>query len=214
MTDPMLVNIDASAETGERNAQAGFTLSEFLVCALILLVVASAVFSTLSEIQRAAGYQTEVQSVLCNTRMAVQTIERYIRQAGNDPLHSGLSGITIISETEMRIQSDLTGSSGAGNPDKGDPDGDINDSGENVTIRYNGISRSIEIVPDGGSAQIITGYIAGLTFEYYDGSGAIATVGSDVRKITVTVMGTSLLRDPHTHEVFGVKLSSDISVLT
>ena len=214
MTDPILADIDASAGAGERDTQAGFTLSEFLVCALILLVVASAVFNTLSEIQRATGYQTEVQSVLYNTRMAMQTIERYIRQAGNDPLHSGLSGIAIISETEMRIQSDLTGAAGPGNPDKGDPDGDINDSGENVTIRYNGISRSIEIVPDGGSAQIITGYIAGLTFQYYDGSGAMATAGSDVRKITVTIAGTSLLRDPKTHQVFGVKLSSDISILT
>ena len=119
------------------NRQSGFTLTEFLIAASILLVLSSAIFSMLTEIQHAGSYQTEVQFVLNNTRIAMQTAERYIRQAGNDPLGSGVSGITIVSAQEIQIRSDLTGSAGPGNPDKGDPDGDIGDSGESIAIRFN-----------------------------------------------------------------------------
>ena len=200
------------ATTGERKSQAGFTLAEFMISALILLIVASAVFSLLIEIQRTASYQTEVQSVLNNTRIAMQAIERCIRQAGNDPHHSGVPAITIISATEMQVRSDLTGSLGPGNPDKGDPDGDIYDSGENVTIRYNSSSRSVEIVPDSGSAQIIAGYISGLAFQYYDADGGLTSNGNDVRRIAVVLSGASLLPNPQTHQIFGTRVSSDIRV--
>ncbi len=214
MMDSTVVPIEASAETGKKSNQAGFTLIEFLISASILLVIASAVFSLLTDIQREASYEAEVQSVLNNARIAMQTVERYVRQAGNDPLRCGLAPVTIINATELRVQSDLTGSSGAGNPDKGDPDGDTNDSAENVTIRYNSKSRSLEIVPDGASAQIVAAYISGLSFQGFDSSGTVATAGSDVRKITVTISGASLLRNPKTQQIFGVKISSDIRILT
>jgi prepilin-type N-terminal cleavage/methylation domain-containing protein len=197
-----------------QNSEDGFTLTEFLVAALILLVVSSAVFSLLSEIQRTAGYQSEVQSVLNSTRIAMETMERCIRQAGNDPFGSGLSGITIVNASEVRIRSDLTGSAGAANPDKGDPDGDINDSGEDVTIRYNAISRSLEIVPDGGSPQIVAGYISGLSFQYYDADGNVTADGKDVRKIAIDISGATQEPNPQTHRIFGIRLSSEIRILS
>jgi prepilin-type N-terminal cleavage/methylation domain-containing protein len=206
----MSIDIHACTATGRQTNQNGFTLAEFLIASLILLVVASAAFSLLSEIQRTASYQSEVQAVLNNTRIAMETIERHIRQAGNDPLGSGLPGITIVSANEVQIRSDLTGSSGAGNPDKGDPDGDVDDSDENVTIRYNGVSRSLEIVPDGGSPQIAAGYISGLSFQYYDATGAVTADSKDVRTISFTVTGSTLQPDPQTRRIFGIRLSSGI----
>ncbi len=197
-----------------RNSQAGFTLTEFLISAVVLLVVSSAVLSLLSEMQRTASYQTEVHSVLCNTRIGMQIIERYVRQAGNDPMESGLPGIAVISESEVQVRSDLTGSSGAGDPDKGEPDGDMQDSGENVTIRYNERSRSLEIVPEGGSAQIVANNISGLFFEYFDSHGNPTTIGNEVRKIAVTISGSSSLPNPQTRQYFGVKLSSEVKILT
>jgi type II secretory pathway pseudopilin PulG len=210
------MNIDFHAYTGttKQNSEEGFTLTEFLIASLILLVVTSAVFTLLFQIQSTASYQAEVQSVLNNSRIAMQTVERYIRQAGNDPLASGLPGITIVSATELRIRSDLTGSSGTGNPDKGDPDGDIDDPGENITIRYNNRSRSLEIVPEGGPPQIVAGYISGLSFQYYDANGRIADSGSEVRKIAVIVSGSTLQRNPQTRQIFGITLSSEVRVLT
>jgi type II secretory pathway pseudopilin PulG len=190
----------------------GFTLVEFLVSALVLLILTSGVFTLLCEIQRTAGYQTEVQSVLNSTQIALQAAERYIRQAGNDPFGSGMPGITIVSATEVQLRSDLTGSLGAGNPDKGDPDGDIEDSGENVTLRYNDRTRSLEIVPQGGPAQIIAGNISALAFEYFDSYGNPTSVGGEVKKIAVTISGTSLLPNPQTGRIFGIRLSSEVKI--
>ena len=191
----------------------GFGLAEFLIATLILLVTSASVFGLLSNVQRSAGYQTEVQSVLNNTRIAMQAVGRHIRQAGNDPLDSGRAGITALSPSEVRIQSDLTGSAGPGDPDKGDPDGDLDDSGEDVTIRFNNTTRSLEIV-HGGAAQIVAGNISGIYFRYFDGEGLPTLNGADVRRINVTISGASLLRDPRTHQPFGMQLTCDFQVAT
>jgi len=204
-------SVNSKTMCGRRNCQAGFTLIEFLIASLILLIVASAVFKLLSELQRTAGYQAEVQSVLNNTRIAMQTVERYVRQAGNDPLESGLSGITIVSAMEVQIRSDRTGSAGA---NKGDPDGDVDDSGENITIRYNKKSRSLEVVPNGGPAQIVANYISDLSMKYYNAEGDLTTSGNDVRTVTITISGSTLQPDPDTRQCFGVTLSENIRVLT
>jgi hypothetical protein len=86
------------------------------------------------------------------------------------------------------------------------------DPNEAVTIRYNGITRSLEIVPDGGPAQIVAGYLSGLSFQYYDADGRQTASGDEVRKINVRISGASLLPDPQTGQVFGVKLSSDFRI--
>jgi Tfp pilus assembly protein PilV len=96
------------------DGQSGLGLAEFLVSILILLVIAASVFGLLSEIQRKTGYQAEVQSVLNNTQLAMQMVGRYIRQAGNDPLDSGFTGITIMDPSRIGIASDLTGSESLG----------------------------------------------------------------------------------------------------
>jgi prepilin-type N-terminal cleavage/methylation domain-containing protein len=194
--------------------ESGFTLPELLISILILLVLSSAVFSLLNEIQRTAVCQAEVQSVTNNARLAMNIIGRYIRQAGNDPLNRGLTGITIINATELHIHSDIAGAAIVGNPDKGDPDGDIDDSGENITIRYNRTTRSLEVVPEGSPAQIIAGNISDLAFKYFDDEGNLITTGNNVQRINVTVTGTSSAPDPQTHNLFGIKLSSDFRILS
>ena len=194
--------------------EAGFSLAELLIASLVLLLISAAVFSVLAESQKAASYQTEVQAVLDNTRTAADTAERYIRQAGNDPLNAGVVGITIASATEVRIRSDLTGSAGPANPDKGDPDGDTLDAGEDVTIRYNPAARSIELVPDGGSAQSIANNISAFALQYYDAKGATTAVGADVRRINISVSGASTIPNPQTGLIFGITLSSDIQIGT
>ncbi len=193
--------------------ESGFTIMEFIISSFIMVVIAAAAFGALAEVQRAASYQTEVQAVLNNSRIAMQTLERYLRHAGNDPLGCGLTGISIISPTEVRVRSDLKGSAGPGNPDKGDPDGDINDSGENVTIRFNRRSRTLEVV-QGGAVQIVASYISGLSMQYFDADGNAAASGSSVRMISVTISAASTLPDPATHQVFGLQLTSSIQVST
>ena len=195
--------------------ESGFLLPEFMICSLILLLLAGAVFSMLAQIQRSGSYQTEVQAVLENTRIAMDTVERIIRGAGNDPHNVGFPGVTIISATEVRIRSDLTGSAAAsGFPDKGDPDGDTEDTGEDVTVRYNSSSGTIEMVPNGGSAQPISSYISGFQMQYMDADGVATSVGAKVRRIRITITGATNLADPQTGQVFSMQVASDVQLAT
>jgi Tfp pilus assembly protein PilW len=187
----------------------GFSLVEFVISSAILLAICASIFSVLAETQRSAGYQSEVQSVLENTRMALETVERFIRQAGNDPAGTGLAGLTIMSSSEIRLRSDLTGSAGA---DKGDPDGDTSDSGEDVTIRYDGSARSLEIIPHPGSAQAVANHVAAFSMQYYDSAGAPTTAGAEVRRIRIDITGATTLASPQTGEIFGLKLASDVQL--
>ncbi len=194
--------------------ESGFTLVEFLVSSFILLIISAAVFSMLSEIQRTASYQSEVQAVLNNSRIAMQTVERCIRQAGNDPLNSGLAGITIVSPTEVRLQADLTGSANPTYPDKGDPDGDIGDSGEDITIRYHSNNQTLELLHGGRFAQPVANYISAFSMQYFDSVGNTTMVGSAVHKVAVSITASSKLPNPQTHQAFGLQLNSDVQLST
>jgi type II secretory pathway pseudopilin PulG len=205
--------MNAPGKAGKKTKEMGFTLVEFLICTAIFILVTSTAMPILLDIQRTASYQTESYAVLHSTQIAMQTVERYIRQAGNDPFAIGFQKITVVNMAEVQIRSDLTGSD-HGNPDKGDPDGDADDSGENIIIRFNSQSRTLDIVHNGGSTQIIAGYISDLQLQYYDKDGAPTTVGSDVRKINVRISGSSPIPDPKTHQFFGVTLCSEIRIMT
>jgi len=192
----------------------GFSLVEFLLSTMILLVVASAVFAMLSQTQRAASYQAEVQAVMDNARTAMDTIERVVRQAGNDPLQTGVVGLEITSSTRLRVRADLTGSAAAsGSPDKGDPDGDLADAGEDVEIRYNATDRSVELAPGAGTGQAIANYISAFNMQYFDANGSATNVGANVRRVRVTLTASSTLRDPQTQRIFGMQQSSDIQLV-
>jgi Tfp pilus assembly protein PilW len=201
-----------SAPLSAREADAqGFSLVEFMISSLVLLVVAAAIFTLLSQLQRTASYQTEVQGVLENTRIAMESITRILQQAGNDPRAVGFAALTITNATEVRIRSDLTGSAPA-SPDQGDPDGDTGDSGEDVIIRYNAAARTIELVPTGGVGQPIASNISAFLMQYFDHTGAATILDSDVRKIRIIITGASPLADPQTRMVFSLQLSSDVQL--
>jgi Tfp pilus assembly protein PilW len=206
---------DTKCDNAECRGDEGFSLVEFLMATGILLVITASIFSMLGETQRAASYQTEVQGVLDNTRIAMDTLERIIRQAGNDPHAVGFPGLTFTpgNHTTLQVRSDLTGSSGPTYPDKGDPDGDTNDANENVTIQFS--SPNIQVTPSGaGSAQSIANYISAFNLEYYDTGGAVTTVPSAVRKVQITITGRSNLADPQTRQFYSIQLRSDVQLAT
>lgn len=190
------------------NGQDGFTLSEFLVSSCILLVVAAAAFALLSELQRTASLQDETHTILDNARIALDVASRRLRQAGNDPFGIGFTGIEVVSRTEVRVRSDLTG-----NDDRGDPDGDIGDSGEDVVLRHNPETRSFEIVTRGGAVQVLAGNISDMTFSAYDDSGAPASSGQGVRTIRVSVSGSSARSASPAYRPFGVRIESEVEAL-
>jgi prepilin-type N-terminal cleavage/methylation domain-containing protein len=189
---------------------AGFSLVEMLIAMLILGVLTASLFPLLNDFQREAAYRSETQAVLDNIRVAVETLEKYIRQAGNDPHGAGFQGITIISDRAVAIQSDLKGSHGS---DKGDPNGDIDGSDETVTLRFNPANQSVEIVA-GGAAQIVCNHVSDLKFRYYDSDGNLTTDGSRVRRIAVTISGLADRPNPKTREVFGIELEREIRIFS
>ncbi|MBN2320161.1 MAG: hypothetical protein JXR49_13845 [Acidobacteria bacterium] len=208
------LNYSAAEEPGKKYGttdEYGFSLVETLMASVILLVISLAVFGALNGIQQRARYQSEVQAVLDNTRNALQAMERCIRQAGNDPHQKGFEAISIINPTEVRIRSDITGSAGK---NKGDPDGDINDSGENLLIRYNSKKKRLEMVSRNGPAQIIAENISDLSLQYFDRAGNPTGTGRLVRIITITISGSGTCEDPRTGALYGVKMENTIRVRT
>ena len=191
------------------NDESGFSLVEFFLSAAILLVISQAVFGALNRIQQTASCQAEVQAVVDNTRNALRLVERCIRQAGNDPHKIGFEAISIVSSSEVRIRSDITGSAGR---NKGDPDGDLNDSRENVSIRYNGNKKRLEMISGNGPAQVIAENITHLSMKYFDADGDPTNSGSLVRKITVNLAGAGFRKDPRTGKRFGIQMESAINI--
>jgi Tfp pilus assembly protein PilW len=184
--------------------ESGFALAEFLISTVIVLSLSAGVFTMLTNVLSTSGYQTEVLSVMENTRVAMSTIERYIVQAGNNPLSAAFTPVTITSATQVQLCSDLTGSAGG---NQGDADGDISDANENVIIQYNATARTIELVsPPGTTAQPLAQYISGFALEYLDKNGSATTVGANVRTIRITINGTSAVANPRTRKTFGLTL--------
>jgi Tfp pilus assembly protein PilW len=188
----------------------GFSLVEFLIASLVFLAISGALFEVLGRIQRSASYQAEILGVLENTRIALETVERIVQQAGNDPRGFGFKSIVIVSATEVRVLSDLTGSAAPAFPDKGDPDGDLSDSYEDVTISYNASSQALELATGDGSAQPVANSISAFRIDYFDGQGAATVRGDEVCRMRITVTGTSTLPDPVTGIPFSMELSCDI----
>jgi type II secretory pathway pseudopilin PulG len=210
--------------------ESGFTMVEFVLSAVIILLISAALFSILAETQRNSSYQTEVQAVLDNTRIAMDTVEGYVRQASNNPCAiAGFVGIGEggdMSVASVRLRSDLTGSAGCAAPgcgcavtdpslkDKGDPDGNTDDAGEDVTISWNSGTNTVNITPQGGAAQPIANYISAFTLQYFDQNGIETAVAADVRKIRISMTGTTTLPHPQTKKTFGQTVSSDIQIAT
>ena len=188
----------------------GFSLTELLIAMLILSLLTASLFPLLSDLQRETTYRSEIQAVFNNVRIAIETLEKYIRQAGNDPHGTGFHGVTIISDQAVMIRADLKGSLG---PGKGDPNGDVNGPDETVTLRYNPVNQSVEIVA-GGAAQIVCNRIGDLKFRYYDADGNITEDGSEVRRITITISGLADIPNHRSRQIFGIEFERDIGIFS
>jgi len=203
---------------------------EFVLSAMILLLISAALFSIMAESQRSSSYQTEVHAVLDNTRIAMDTVEGYIRQASNNPCAIvGFSGITMTATpaSSVQLRSDLTGSARCATPgctcletdstlrDKGDPDGRTDAAGEDVTISYDSATSTVNITPQGaGAVQPIANYISAFTLQYFDQNGIATAVGANVLKIKITMTGTTTLANPQTKKTFGQTVTSDVQIAT
>jgi Tfp pilus assembly protein PilW len=201
--DPCIIRSPGTA--GER----GFAMAEFLVSIVIVMSLAAGIFTLLKDVQGTSGYQTEVLSVMENTRVAMNVLERFIVQAGNNPRGASFTPVTITSSTQVQLCTDQTGSLGG---DQGDPDGDNLDPNENVTIRYDAGTKSIELVSGDGTVQTLANFISAFSLQYFDKNGSTTTVGGNVYRIRVSVTGSSDTVNPVTRKGFGMTLTSDFTL--
>jgi prepilin-type N-terminal cleavage/methylation domain-containing protein len=192
----------------------GFTLVEFLMAVTLLLIVSLSLFRAVNEIQQSACRQAEVQEILDNMRMAFQAVAQCIRQAGNDPYRTGFEAVSIVGPTAVQIRSDLTGSEAPGKPNRGDPDGDTSDFGEDVLIRYNNLKKRIEMVSGKSPARIIADRISGFSLEYLDAEGNPIGNGADVVAIRVKMSGTAAVNPSMTGNRFGLQWVGTVRILS
>jgi hypothetical protein len=64
------------------------------------------------------------------------------------------------------------------------------------------------------SARIVAGYVAGLSFEYYDAQDRANAIGTEVRLVAICIKAASLKPDTQIGHIFGIQLDSTIQVLT
>jgi type II secretory pathway component PulJ len=194
---------------GNMPKESGFAFTEFLISTVVIMILSAGLFTMLTDMQSTSGYQTEVLNVMENTRTAMNVIGRDIMQTGNNPLSAAFTPVTITSESQVQLCADLTGLAGGS---QGDPDGDILDANENITIRHNQNNHSIELVAGDGTVQTLADHISGLTLQYFDASGTATTVAANVRLIRVSISGSSTVANPRTHKTFGLTITGDFNL--
>jgi hypothetical protein len=187
----------------------GFGLAEFLMSTLVVISLSAGIFTILTDMQGNSGYQAEVLSVMENTRVAMSALGRYIVQAGSNPRSASFTPVAITSSSQVHLSADLTGSSGGS---QGDPDGDIADADEDIIIRFNQTDRCIEILDRNGNIKTLANYISAFSLSYFDKDGNVTAVDADVRKIRVTLSGSSTVANPRTRKTFGLTLTSDFTL--
>jgi type IV pilus assembly protein PilW len=177
-----------------KRSNQGFTLVELMIAMVLSLLALAAIYSTFQAQHRSYQVQSETADMQQNIRTAMYYMQREIRMAGSNPFDTMPAfGITAANSTSITFTEDIRGTNSI-DP----PDGDANDSEENITYALNGTNlqrtnnNSIPVVP-----QTVAQNIDWLDFVYLDGnSNAIPFVGgaipvanlSQIRSVQVTIV--------------------------
>lgn len=171
------------------NQEHGFTVTELLIAMAVGGVLLAAVVSTFVLQDKSYDVQEQVTEMVQTTRAAMDMIGREIRMAGYDPTGACFDGIPY-SATQLQIGADL-----GGTKPNDPPDGDTDDSNENIIYSYD--SKNLQIDRNtGGGRQPFAENIEAFSFAYLDRNGSPTTMTADIRQIRVTITGRTSKRDP------------------
>lgn len=183
-------------ETLENKAsQAGFSLLELIVSALLLAVVTGSAVHLLNQTQASFRSQIELSQQTRQLQAALDQIVRYFRQAGADPFEAtGASPIEIISTTHIRLNSDVTGEFGSVTSDPkeatGDPDGSLDSIYEQVEIRHD--SQQDRVYIDiGYGEETLAEEVTNLAFTFYDNNGVVTTDPAEIVRVQIRISGSA-----------------------
>jgi len=167
-----------------RNNRDGFSLVELMIAMAVGLVVLGAMYSVFTVQHKIFTTQEDYVELQQSLRAAMEMMTREIGMAGYNP--TGTSGAGIVSATSNSINFTLDITDNTGN---GPPDGDTNDSNENITysLYTSGGAQKLGRKSTAGAAnQPVAENITALSFAY----------GTGNRVITVTITGRTAKPDP------------------
>jgi type II secretory pathway pseudopilin PulG len=174
-------NTDAEVESSTPGT-AGVTLVEVMVATVVLLLVVAAILTIVSQSQQTYTSQYDLIEAAQIGRIAMNQIQSFLRQAGNDPEEVGFTPISVASNA-ITILSDVTGAVG---DDTGGPDGDVDDLYEKVVIAYNpGTDQLTVDVNDGSGPQVLAENVVDFALETFDLNGASTSDGTKIARVAI-----------------------------
>lgn len=108
----------------------GFTLVELMIALLLSSLVLAAVGMAFRSQQQSYTAQEEIAEMQQELRAGIEIITRELRNAGHDMTPNKTANAGFIVATPFRVQFTMDLGDGAG----GDPDGDLLDADENITL--------------------------------------------------------------------------------
>jgi type IV pilus assembly protein PilW len=176
------------------NNKKAFTITELLVALAISGVVMAGIYSAYYSQQKSYVTQEQVAAMQQNLRAAMYILPREIRMAGCDPTENAGAGIQAISNNTINFTLDITDDAGTG-----DPDGDTDDTNEDVTYSLyttDGIQKLGRKSPSTASNQPVAENIDALDFVYLDANRAITTTLTSIRSVQITLVAKTGRVDP------------------
>jgi len=195
----------------------GFTSVEALIAIVVLLVLLGAVMSTFYQSQKLYTSQHDLMEASATGRVAMNQIQSFLRQAGNDPNNIGLTPITIDNPNQITIYSDVTGAvpatSGLPMEATGEADGTLTNLYEQVTIRYDPGTEEL-FINVGNGEQLLAGNVPVFNWTFYDMQGNVTTDGNEIARARIELAVVSENPDQQTGSVNSVTLVSEVMVRT
>lgn len=180
------------------NNKKAFTLIELLVAMAISGVVMAGIYSAYYSQQKSYITQDQVAAMQQNLRAAMYILQREIRMAGCDPTENAEAGIQTAGSNSIRFTSDITDDTGTG-----DPDGDTDDTNEDVTYSLytaDGIQKLGRKSPSTANNQPVAENIDAFDFVYLDEDGSPLTTPvsnpANIRSIEITLVARAGRVDP------------------
>ncbi|HIB54858.1 MAG TPA: hypothetical protein EYN18_01645 [Nitrospirales bacterium] len=163
--------------SGLAGGDAGFSLVELMIASTIGIVIIGAGFAFYLSMQRSLIIEEKANVMQQNVRGAMSAVVNIIRRSGYDPAKAGFDAFDDpVSSTSLQVYADLDG------------DGDTNDTNEDVTISFDAVKDTLQIIRLGRPPITFSDIDSG-TFTYYDSTNAPTTRFSDVRVVEVAITG-------------------------
>ena len=215
-----------SSSQGPSRSDRGFTLVELLLALVVSIAVIGG--ATLLAGQMQSSYRAQMESATAQQegRYALQSIERYLRAAGNNPYRVDTtpcpaSGTPVQAirldpdgdgtNDDIRVQMDANPTNGL----IGGVSGACDEANEDVTIRHDPNSRTVRLIDNnvGGAPQPLTdSIVTGLEFVYRNPLRVITTNPANIAFIETRVTVASRIADLNLGTPVTYTVSSEIRV--